>query len=142
VPATIEVDEDLAIRNELERKYTDALANIVAKMENEEISAEAARVAFDAVYQTVSGLVSWRDLNVIMREAEAIVPDPQRTRFVLAKAAQVMSLEVRQTKLVIVHLKDNGQKAQVNNYLSQGDAFNEAERIMCNLVSRGWTEVL
>ena len=140
---TVEVDEDLAIRNELERKYTDALANVVAKMEDEQISKEAARVAFDAVYQTVSGLVTWDDLNVIMREAEAIDPKPFRNRYVIVKGVQAMSLEVMNTRLHITHLTDNGkQKQQVNNYLSQGDAFNEADRIFMNLTSRGWIELL
>lgn len=139
----IEVDEDLAIRNELERKYTDALANVVAKMENNEVSQEAAVTAFLAVYQTVSGLVSWDDLNGIMAEAKELEATPFRTRYVILKGKQAMSLEVIKTRLHITHLTDNGaQKQQVNNYLSQGDAFNEAERIVHNLATRGWIELL
>lgn len=139
--ATIEVDEDLAIRNELERKYADALANVAAKMDTEEISKEAAVVAFEAVYQTVSGLVAWEDLNSIMEEVNKIVPEPLRTRYVITRNGQVMTLEVRRENLHIAHLTGEDLKAQVNKYLSQADAFNEAERIVHNLAARGWKEI-
>ncbi|MCR9222883.1 MAG: hypothetical protein NXH70_02340 [Hyphomonas sp.] len=64
----ITVDEELKVANELERKYLDALANLLAKHEQGYISEEAMMEAFSAVYETVSGLVNWEDLNEIMQD--------------------------------------------------------------------------
>lgn len=64
----IQVDEELKVANELERKYLDALANVLARYEQGYISLEAMMEAFSAVYETVSGLVNWEDLNEIMQE--------------------------------------------------------------------------
>lgn len=64
----ITVDEELKVANELERKYLDALANVLAKYEQGYISEDAMMSAFSAVYETVSGLVTWEDLNEIMQD--------------------------------------------------------------------------
>lgn len=53
---------------ELERKYLGALADLVADYEKGNITLEAMMTGFKAVYDTVSGIVNWDDLNEIMAE--------------------------------------------------------------------------
>lgn len=61
-------DEQYELTAELERKYLEALANVLAKYEAGDITLDAMMTAFEAVYITVSGLVNWDDLNEIMQE--------------------------------------------------------------------------
>ncbi len=61
-------DDPYTQRAELERKYTDALANLLGDYEQGNITLEAMRAGFYAVYTTVCGLVDWDDLNEIMAE--------------------------------------------------------------------------
>ena len=61
-------DEQYELTAELERKYLDTLSDVLARHEAGEISLESMMEAFLAVYNTVSGLVDWDDLNEIMQE--------------------------------------------------------------------------
>ena len=54
--------------SELEAKYKSALLNIVADYERGRYTAREAKVAFSAVYQTVSGLVDINELQEIGKE--------------------------------------------------------------------------
>lgn len=137
-----EPDEDLKIRQELERKYLEALANVAAKMDQGEISQEAGRVAFEAVYQSVSGLVDWDDLNDIMGEAHDIEPAPYIQRRVFLKGGSLVVIDVEVATLRVVAFTGVTQhKREVRKLESQGDAWNEAERVADGLLNKAWTEL-
>lgn len=137
----VEADEHLGIKMELERKYLDALGHVAARMDMGEISQEAGIEAFNAVFQTVSGLVEWEDLNEVMAEIKHLKPEAHISRYVLVKGAETICLEVNRSNFTVFRHADGKTACKRQQLLTQGDAFNEAERIRDGLIRKEWKEL-